>query len=134
MPDLLIPTKMKKNISKQTDFEGEIKDAKTRSFSSDIQTRHIICMISFVFGFRIINEFEKLICHIFFNYLTIICFNFLQIFHTFTVNTFGSFSITFCWKNETSTLYGKTRPKECFASLTTMVWRACGEDRKTGKT
>ena len=25
---------------KQTDFEGEIKDAKTRSFSSDIQTHH----------------------------------------------------------------------------------------------
>ena len=27
-------------LLKQTDFEGEIKDAKTRSFSSDIQTRH----------------------------------------------------------------------------------------------
>ena len=25
---------------KQTDFEGEIKDEKTRSFSSDIQTGH----------------------------------------------------------------------------------------------
>ena len=25
-------------LLKQTDFEGEIKDAKTRSFSSDIQT------------------------------------------------------------------------------------------------
>ena len=25
---------------KQTDFEGQIKDAKTRSFISDIQTRH----------------------------------------------------------------------------------------------
>ena len=27
-------------LLKQTDFEGEIKDAKTRSFSSDMQTRH----------------------------------------------------------------------------------------------
>ena len=27
-------------LLKQTDFEGKIKDAKTRSFSSDIQTRH----------------------------------------------------------------------------------------------
>ena len=27
-------------LLKQTDFEGEIKDAKTRSFSSDIQTHH----------------------------------------------------------------------------------------------
>ena len=27
-------------LLKQTDFEGEIEDAKTRSFSSDIQTRH----------------------------------------------------------------------------------------------
>ena len=27
-------------LLKQTDFEGEIKDAKMRSFSSDIQTRH----------------------------------------------------------------------------------------------
>ena len=28
------------SLLKQTDFEGEIKDAKTRSFSSDIQTHH----------------------------------------------------------------------------------------------
>ena len=27
-------------LLKQTDFQGEIKDAKTRSFSLDIQTRH----------------------------------------------------------------------------------------------
>ena len=27
-------------LLKRTDFEVEIKDAKTRSFSSDIQTRH----------------------------------------------------------------------------------------------
>ena len=28
------------NLLKQTDFEREINDAKTRSFSSNIQTRH----------------------------------------------------------------------------------------------
>ena len=28
------------SLLKQTDFEGEIKDAKTRSFSLDFQTRH----------------------------------------------------------------------------------------------
>ena len=45
------------DITSQTNFEGEIKDAKMRSFSSYPNKSR--CMISFVFGFSIINEFEN---------------------------------------------------------------------------
>ena len=40
-------------------LEGEIKDAKMSSFSSDFQTLIRRFKISFIFSLWIINEFEK---------------------------------------------------------------------------
>ena len=53
-------------FSNKITFEGEIKDAKMSSFSSDIQTL-IKHLISFEFSLWIINEFEKYYFEVFDN-------------------------------------------------------------------